>query len=174
MENVNFSTYRNKHERQYYKQLSGYMNAGEKVAFSLGLMRQPMARILDIGIGGGRTTAILRKYTNDYTGIDCVDSMVAMAQKSQPGVRLRTMDARDMSYFPDERFDLVFFSYNGLDAVHCAGRSQILSEVARLLGGIWSAPGWPGRALCPQSLADGCASGAGRGRSCTTVALLAL
>jgi ubiquinone/menaquinone biosynthesis C-methylase UbiE len=133
MESINFNTYRSGHENRHYKTLNGYINNGEKVAFSLGLMRQPFARILDIGIGAGRTTAILRTYTNDYTGIDCVDAMVAMAQKQQPGVRLKTMDARDLSYFPDERFDLVFFSYNGLDAVHCDGRKKVLSEVSRVL-----------------------------------------
>src|SRR5690606_33195105 len=42
-------------------------------------------------------------------------------------------DARDLSKFPPSSFDLIVFSFNGIDYVDHADRLKILKEIRRLL-----------------------------------------
>jgi SAM-dependent methyltransferase len=96
--------------------------------------------VLDIGVGGGRTTLYLSQLTSDYVGIDYSPPMVAHCHARFPGVRLEVCDARDLSRFDDGSFRLVLFSFNGIDAVDHEGRMQALAEIARVLqpGGIFA------------------------------------
>src|SRR5580765_1477335 len=57
--------------------------------------------ILDIGIGGGRTTAPLLKLTRSYVGIDFSKEMILAAKQKNPGADLLVCDARDLSMFKD-------------------------------------------------------------------------
>ena len=53
----------------------------------------------------------------------------------------RVMDARDLSGLDSGRFDMVFFSFNGIDYIpDRAGRQRCLNEVARVLkpGGVFA------------------------------------
>ena len=95
--------------------------------------------ILDIGVGGGRTTAPLLSISRDYTGIDYTEKMVASCQQRFPGVKFLLMDARDMAAFDAESFALVTFACNGLGMVNHEDRLKILDEVYRVLkrGGIF-------------------------------------
>jgi SAM-dependent methyltransferase len=86
-----------------------------------------------MGVGAGRTTALLLPISSDYVGIDYTAEMVAACRKLHPGVRIEQMDARDLSAFEDGSFALVMFSFNGIDAVDPAGRVQVLREVHRVL-----------------------------------------
>lgn len=96
-------------------------------------------RILDLGIGSGRTTPHLLTISRDYVGVDYAKKMVDAAKHRFPNVDLRQLDARDLSAFPDGHFKLVVFSHNGMDYVDHDGRLRILSEVFRVLrpGGIF-------------------------------------
>jgi SAM-dependent methyltransferase len=47
--------------------------------------------------------------------------------------RFQCLDARDLSAFADAAFDLILFSFNGIDYVDLPGRERVLSEVKRLL-----------------------------------------
>jgi ubiquinone/menaquinone biosynthesis C-methylase UbiE len=89
--------------------------------------------ILDIGIGGGRTTAFLLPKSSSYTGIDLSEAFVEVCRKKFSTANIRLMDARDLSAFRDDTFDLVNFSFNGIDYVDLAGREKILSEIYRVL-----------------------------------------
>jgi SAM-dependent methyltransferase len=95
-------------------------------------------RILDLGVGAGRTVAALRKIGADYVAIDYVPAMVEHCRRQFPGVRFEQADARSLP-FADGEFQLVFFSCNGISMVDNAGRLSILSEVKRVLkpGGIF-------------------------------------
>jgi len=95
--------------------------------------------ILDIGVGGGRTTSHLLRLSTDYTGIDYSDLMLARCRKKYPGVRFLLMDARDMADFPSQSFALVVFSCNGLGMVSHQDRLKILGEVHRVMrpGGVF-------------------------------------
>lgn len=89
--------------------------------------------VLDLGVGGGRTTRLLAPAARRYTGLDAASAMVELARARNPGVDLRVGDARDLSRYPDRGHDLVVFSYNGLDAVDHPGRVAALAEMHRVL-----------------------------------------
>ncbi len=90
-------------------------------------------RILDLGVGAGRTVAPLLSLSTDYVGVDYVLEMVEHCRQQHPGVRFERADARSLSLFADESFDLIFFSCNGICMVDHEGRLAILKEVKRLL-----------------------------------------
>jgi SAM-dependent methyltransferase len=68
----------------------------------------------------------------DYRGIDYSDAMLAVARGRYPAFCFHQMDARRMN-FADDSFDLVAFSYNGIDSVDLAGRLDIIRQVYRVL-----------------------------------------
>lgn len=96
-------------------------------------------RLLDIGIGAGRTTAYLAPKVGHYVGVDYSHGLVRAAQQLYPEAEILWSDARDMSAFEDASFDFVNFSFNGLDSLEHEGRLQVLAEVHRVLksGGHW-------------------------------------
>ena len=101
-------------------------------------------KMLDVGVGAGRTTGYFACLTKEYVGIDYSPSMIAAAQKKfqnySKKISFLTMDARNMTFFPDGYFDFVLFSYCGIDYVPHEDRLKILSEIRRTLrkGGFFS------------------------------------
>jgi ubiquinone/menaquinone biosynthesis C-methylase UbiE len=66
--------------------------------------------------------------------------MIRVARERFPDADLRVADARDLtSICPDEAFDVVLFSFNGIDAVDHAGRVSVIEEARRVLvvGGLF-------------------------------------
>lgn len=99
-------------------------------------------RVLDLGVGTGRTTAPLRRLGEAYVGIDVAPAMVDRARELHPDADLRVGDAADLSEHPDGSFDLVVFSYHGIDYLHPDElRVRCLHEIARVLrpGGVFVA-----------------------------------
>jgi ubiquinone/menaquinone biosynthesis C-methylase UbiE len=94
--------------------------------------------ILDIGVGGGRTVAPLRSLSTSYVGIDYCPAMVEACRQRTPDAKILLCDARAMSIFPENAFQFVLFSFNGLDSVSHADRLIVLREVFRVL----SPGGW--------------------------------
>ena len=91
-------------------------------------------RVLDIGVGGGRTTPHLTALTKHYVGIDLSPEMVSRCGKSFPNIRFEICDVRDLSRFASEAFDTVLFSFNGLDMLtNQASRVRALGEIRRVL-----------------------------------------
>lgn len=90
-------------------------------------------RILDIGVGGGRTTPHLLEISQRYIGIDYSAEMIRACRADYPGIDFRIADARDLSDFEDATVDLVLFSFNGIDAVGHSDRLRILAEIHRIL-----------------------------------------
>ncbi|MBM7050067.1 MULTISPECIES: class I SAM-dependent methyltransferase [Rhizobium] len=133
METINRQTWRNPWALRDYRRSSGHLNEGERVAFAIAAPRAGRARILDIGVGGGRTAGLLRPIASDYVGVDYTPEMVELCRTNHPDLRFEHMDARDLSAFADASFDLVVFSYNGIDSVDAPGRLAVLSEAARVL-----------------------------------------
>jgi SAM-dependent methyltransferase len=95
--------------------------------------------LLDIGIGAGRSTRYLLPFSTDYIGIDYSPDMVAEASRQFPGTRLEVQDARDLSTYANGQFEVVLFSFNGLDCLSQEGRLQALEEIWRVLkpGGLF-------------------------------------
>lgn len=133
VESINRQTWRNPLERRYYRNIHGFLNQGEEFAFELGLAAATGGEVLDIGVGAGRTTEILASRAGRYVGIDYTAEMIALCRKKYPDLRFEVMDARDLGAFADSSFDLVVFSFNGIDSVEGEGRLRIFSEVARVL-----------------------------------------
>ena len=94
----------------------------------------PGASVLDIGVGAGRTTSEVSALAESYVGIDYSPAMVQAGRDRFPELRFEVMDAADMSTFPDGAFDVLFFSYNGIDYLYPeAKRLAFLAEARRVL-----------------------------------------
>lgn len=117
----------------------GWCDAAERVTLYRVASEVRGQPVLDVGIGAGRTTALLHLLTDRYVGVDYTPEMVAVAQRKYPDLAISQGDARDLSHFDDETFALVYFSFNGIDAVDEAARREVLREAFRVLrpGGIF-------------------------------------
>ncbi len=95
----------------------------------------PQTRMLDIGIGGGRTTAIFSGIAKSYVGIDYSNEMCDAVRWRFPDIvsSIQCVDARVLSRFDDSSFDLVLFSFNGIDHVAFDERPGVFSEMRRVL-----------------------------------------
>ncbi len=133
MEMINRRTWSSPLSRRDYRNSSGFINEGERTVFGIGLANAAGGSVLDIGVGGGRTAALLARQASHYVGIDYTPEMVTLARSNHPGLRFENMDARDLSAFAAGSFDLVVFSYNGIDSVDADGRRSVLREVSRVL-----------------------------------------
>lgn len=95
------------------------------------------AAILDIGVGGGRTTPYLAPHAERYVGIDISSAMIAACsekfQAMTPKASFERMDVRNMESFPSGSFDYVFFTHNGVDCLDHEGRLQAFREIYRVL-----------------------------------------
>lgn len=100
-------------------------------------------RILDLGVGAGRTTGVLASHARRYVGVDYSPRMIAACRARFGGegaagdvgvVEFVEADASDLSMFDDGSFDLVVFSFNGIDCLHPdAARLRCLAECHRVL-----------------------------------------
>lgn len=93
----------------------------------------PGDRVLDLGAGAGRTTPWLAEHAGSYLGSDYAANMVTAARSAHPASDFRQVDATDLSQFDDGQFDVVVFSFNGLDCLNDADRAACVREVGRVL-----------------------------------------
>ncbi|MGG6295944.1 class I SAM-dependent methyltransferase [Leptolyngbya sp. AN02str] len=128
----------------HYAQLQQLQPAESAI---LNLLRDRLAdmKMLDIGVGGGRTTLHFSPVVKDYTGVDYSAEMIAACRQrfSASAAQFAVCDARDMSQFDDQSFDLILFSFNGIDYVSHGDRLKILQEIHRI--------GKPGGYFCFSS-----------------------
>lgn len=95
---------------------------------------RPGLAILDMGVGGGRTTPYLAKYCSRYVGADYSNAMIEACRNRFPALEFRHCDATDMAQFADGEFDALVFSFNGIDVIRSDdARARCLSEIARVL-----------------------------------------
>lgn len=98
----------------YYASLE-YLTPCERMLFE-NYIPQGSA-ILDLGVGGGRTTRYLAKQASRYVGVDYSVSMIEACRTKFPDLEFVVADAADLSVFPDAAFDVVIFAFNGIDYV---------------------------------------------------------
>jgi SAM-dependent methyltransferase len=126
------------------------LESHERAALASVMEKVRGKRILDLGVGAGRTVKGLRAISEDYVGVDYVQEMVDHCRSRFPAVRFELGDARSLTMFADASFDLIVFACNGICMVDHQGRLDIVSEVYRLLapGGYFvfsmSNRDWPG------------------------------
>lgn len=109
-------------------------------------------KILDLGCGCGRTTKYLFEENYDVIGVELVEEMVKVAKNKYPKIKFKTGDACCLD-FPEESFDIVFFSYNGLDYIYPEEKRILaIKEIARVLkkGGLFVYSSHNPRALLKQ------------------------
>lgn len=97
-------------------------------------------RVLDIGCGAGRTTALLRHLAARYVGMDVSEETLRACKRRFPQESLIRCDARDLGPFRDGAFDFALFAMNGLDYLSHEGRLKALGEARRVLaaGGLFA------------------------------------
>lgn len=92
-------------------------------------------RVLDIGVGGGRTTPYLSSDQRSYVGVDYSKAMINVCKEKYPLLSFFALDASDLSQFEKGSFDLAVFSFNGIDYLNSDEKRQAcLLEVFRVLG----------------------------------------
>jgi SAM-dependent methyltransferase len=102
------------------------------------------SRVLDLGVGGGRTTSALAALAAEYVGLDHAANMVRACQErfgsGHPNARFVQGDAsRLRETFPASSFDFVLFSFNGIDHLDHEARVETFRQVHEVLrpGGLF-------------------------------------
>ena len=133
---TNLQTYDAPQVAAHYAALD-YLTACERLLFETYI--KPGSAILDLGVGGGRTTAYLAKRASRYVGVDYAAAMVRACRAKFPGLEFVVADAADLSAFSDNSFDVVVFAFNGIDYVlPQQARRACFKHIHRLLkpGGV--------------------------------------
>src|SRR5271156_5460549 len=115
----------------YYAELN-YLTPCERLLFETYL--RPGMAILDLGVGGGRTTAYLSSIAGRYVGVDYASEMVAACRNKFPQLEFETENASDLSRFATSSFDAVVMAFNGIDyVIPDEIRFRALREIHRVL-----------------------------------------
>jgi SAM-dependent methyltransferase len=128
---INRRTYAAKGIVRWYRDLDFLHNVEEVILEKL----YPLIKdgtLLDIGIGGGRTTKYLLEVSKHYVGIDYTAQLAQIVKRKYPQAAVSCADARALP-MPTEVFDFVLFSLNGLDYIDHVDRLRTLKEIYRVL-----------------------------------------
>lgn len=108
--------------------------AEETLITQLGHDRLAAMDMLDMGVGGGRTTKYFAPLVRHYIGADYAPAMLEVCKKRYGGdFSFIECDVRKMDIFKDNSFDFVLFSFNGIDSFSHKDRTTALKEVWRVL-----------------------------------------
>lgn len=93
-------------------------------------------RMLDIGVGGGRTTYYFAPLVKEYLGIDYSEQMINACKKRFSNysnkISFKLCDVRSMRILKDNYFDFILVSSNGLDYISHNDRIKALKEIKRV------------------------------------------
>jgi SAM-dependent methyltransferase len=163
----NLSTYNSHEVTEYYAGLD-YLSPCERLLFDEYLY-SGMA-ILDLGVGGGRTTPRLSSIAGRYVGVDYALEMIAACRKKFPRLEFQVASADDLSSYGSSSFDAVVMAFNGMDyVIPDESRFRALQEIHRVLKpegilifsshnprSIWVRPSWNPKRL--QHIAESMAT----------------
>jgi ubiquinone/menaquinone biosynthesis C-methylase UbiE len=108
--------------------------AEETLITELGPGRLAAMDMLDMGVGGGRTTKYFAPLVRYYIGADYAPAMLKVCKLRYAGdFNFIECDARAMKVFKDDSFDFVLFSFNGIDSFSHKDRMTALKEIRRVL-----------------------------------------
>jgi SAM-dependent methyltransferase len=133
MDEINRRAWSDRSTVNSFRDREGWTDPGERAALESVRADATHQPILDLGVGAGRTVPLLLDISRDYVGLDYTPELVDACRLKHPGVQILSGDARDLSRFADGSFQLVVFSFNGIDAVNPADRIRILREARRVL-----------------------------------------
>ncbi len=127
----NQTTYKTASIVKYYEQINELQPAEQMILHRLSPRLRTM-KMLDIGVGAGRTTQHFADRTAGYIGIDSSSEMIEACTTRFPDRSFRVCDARNMNCFDDGSFDFILFSFNGIDYVDHNDRLKIFTEIHRV------------------------------------------
>lgn len=154
----NIVTYNAPAVAEYYAALS-YLTPCERLLFDTYL--KPGMAILDLAVGGGRTTPYLSSIASRYVGVDYAEEMIAACRRKFPQLPFEVADAADLSKFLPSSFDAVVIAFNGIDyVIPDEARFCAWQEIRRVLKSdgilifsshnprsIWVRPSWNSQRL---------------------------
>jgi ubiquinone/menaquinone biosynthesis C-methylase UbiE len=109
-----------------------YLTPCERVIFD-NYLRQGMA-ILDLGVGGGRTTPYLSSISSRYIGVDYAETMIQQCRRRFPHLDFVVADGSRLQMFRDGSFDAVVMAFNAVDyVIPNLARHACLAEIRRVL-----------------------------------------
>jgi len=127
----NIHTYNAPAIAEYYAALN-YLTPCEQLLFDAYL--KPGMAILDLAVGGGRTTAYLSSVASRYVGLDYASEMIARCREKFPQLKFEVGNAADLSRFASSSFDAVVMAFNGMDyVIPDESRFRALREIGRVL-----------------------------------------
>ncbi len=133
---TNLQTYSLPKVLTHYARYSSQLQAPEYAVFKLLKPQLPKIKMLDIGVGGGRTTTFFAPLVKEYIGIDFSKGMINICNEKFknifPSVKFEVCDVRDLSRFSTGYFDFVLFSFNGIDNITHEERLIALKEIKRI------------------------------------------
>ena len=112
--NQNKNTYRQMDIVNYYS--NDILYEPEKQILAIIQDELHGSRVLDIGVGAGRTTPYFSKLTKSYLGIDYSAEMIKRCKErfeTNGTISFRVVDAINLDSLGSNCFDIVIFSYNG-------------------------------------------------------------
>jgi len=94
-------------------------------------------KVLDIGVGTGRTTYHLAPLAKEYIGVDYSRGMIEVCKKNFPGLAgknaIRFGNVCSMDELETGNFDFALFSYNGIDYISHEERVSAFQEILRVI-----------------------------------------
>lgn len=100
------------------------------------VMGMPDAKILDIGVGAGRTSYYFIHFVKEYVGIDYAQNMIAYCEnffeRNTENIRFVTANVLNLDEFPSDYYDVVLFSYNGIDHIGHIERTEALTQIKKV------------------------------------------
>jgi SAM-dependent methyltransferase len=138
VDEINRRAYTSKPVLSWYRDLDD-IQVPERAILEKILPRIKNQKLLDLSIGGGRSTRFLLPLSKHYVGIDYAPDLVDAAKNKYPEAEILCRDARDLTCFDSAAFDFALASNNGLDYMVHEDRLQVLREIWRLLkpGGLF-------------------------------------
>jgi SAM-dependent methyltransferase len=134
---VNRRTYRKTRVVKSYRQFDELFPAEEQIFRRFD--KQFSGAVLDIAIGGGRTTRALLPKAASYIGFDFSQGMVDLAKNKYPQAEIIQLDMRETAQrLAGRSFDAILISYNGIDYISWEERNELLVALRTLLnsGGV--------------------------------------
>lgn len=127
----NLPTYNSPQVVDYYAGLD-YLTPCERLLFDEYL--GSCSAILDLGVGGGRTTPYLSAKAGKYIGVDYAPEMIASCRRKFPQLEFYVARADDLSRFASSSFSSVVMAFNGMDyVIPDKSRLRALQEIHRVL-----------------------------------------
>lgn len=133
----NRATYRSARVVRSYRQLDELFPAEEQIFTRF--EKQFSGDVLDIAIGGGRTTNVLWPRAASYVGFDFSQGMVDLARGRYPEADIFQMDMRETPRrLAGRTFHAIVISYNGIDYISWEERNALLAALGTMLnpGGV--------------------------------------